>query len=132
MSVSFYIFITQNCRTFSSNSTADKANFSELEEGNSGAEFAVLCIKETNPVAVVADLNDGLIFSQVPHNCLPTRTGRGQDVLNLSVPGHNADVLGRLKERSNKGCQIKPGSSMGQTKTSYSNDHACALPCKHG
>lgn len=32
MSVSFYIFITQNCRTFSSNSTADKANFSELEK----------------------------------------------------------------------------------------------------
>ena len=52
----------------------------------------------TNPVAVVTDLDDGLVLSQVPHHCFPTGVGWGQDVLNLPVPGHYTDVFSRLKE----------------------------------
>lgn len=73
---------------------------SDLAEGNFGLGLAVFCIKATNPVAVVTDLDDGLILSQVPHDCFPARVGRGQDVLNLPVPGHNADVFSRLKEET--------------------------------
>lgn len=85
-----------------------------MAKGNSQAEF---CIKVTNPVTVVADLDDGLILSQVPHNCFPTGAGRGQDVLNLSVPGHNTDVLSRLKEMTNASIvKTNLNVSMGETK----------------
>ena len=40
----------------------------------------------THPVAVVTDLYDGFILSQVPDNSFPTGAGRGQDVLHLPVP----------------------------------------------
>lgn len=46
---------------------------------------------------MVADLDDGFVLSQVPHNCFPAGVGRGQDVLNLPVPGHDTDVFSRLK-----------------------------------
>lgn len=69
---------------------------SDLAEGNFG--HAVFCIEGTNPVAVVTDLDDGLVLPQVPYNCFPTGVDRGQDVLNLPVPGHNANVFSRLKE----------------------------------
>lgn len=49
-----------------------------------------------DPVAVVADLDDGLVLPQVPHDRLPAGVGGGQDVLHLSVPGHDADVLSGL------------------------------------
>lgn len=47
---------------------------------------------------MVTDLDDGFILPQVPHNCFPAGGGRGQDVLDLSVPGHNTDVFSRLRE----------------------------------
>lgn len=40
----------------------------------------------TNPVAVITDLDDGLILSQIPDYRFPAGVGRGQDVLNLPVP----------------------------------------------
>lgn len=49
---------------------------------------------------MVTDLDDGLILPQVPHNRFPTRVGRGQDVLNLPVPGHHTDVFNRLREEA--------------------------------
>lgn len=51
---------------------------------------------------MVTDLDDGLVLPQVPDDGFATRVGRGQDVLNLPVPGHNADVFGRLKEETDK------------------------------
>lgn len=61
---------------------------------------AKLCIKPTNPVAVIADLDDGLVLPQVPHHCFPAGVGRGQDVLHLPVPGHHADVFSRLRKEA--------------------------------
>lgn len=72
-------------------------NFVFLAEDHLGLN--VIC-KATHPVAVVTDLDDGLILSQIPHNCFPTGAGRGQDVLNLPVPGHNTDVFSRLKNET--------------------------------
>lgn len=67
------------------------------------SEFSIsiidILITTTDPVAVITDLYDGLILSQVPHHCFPTGGGRSQDVLNLPVPRHNADVFSRLKHR---------------------------------
>lgn len=48
---------------------------------------------------MVADLDNGLVLPQVPYNCFPTGIDRGQDVLNLPVPGNNANVFSRLKEQ---------------------------------
>lgn len=61
------------------------------------SDMAPFVFKATNPVAVVTDLDDGFVLSQVPHNCFPTGVGRGQDVLNLAIPRHDADVFSRLK-----------------------------------
>lgn len=70
-------------------------------------DLLVFCIKATikkkkatNPVAVVTDLDDGLVLSQIPHDCFPTGVSRGQDMLNLPVPRHNTDVFSRLKEET--------------------------------
>lgn len=48
---------------------------------------------------MVTDLDNGLVLPQVPYNCFPTGIDRGQDVLNLPVPGNNANVFSRLKEQ---------------------------------
>lgn len=56
--------------------------------------------EDTYPVAVVADFNDEVILTQVPDWRSPTGVGWGQDVLDLSVPGHEADVLHGLSDKS--------------------------------
>lgn len=84
--------------------------------------LAVFRVKATNPVAVVADLDNRLVLSQVPHNCFPAGVGRGQDVLNLSVPGHDADVFSRLKEET-KGVTVKANLNIQMRNT--------VEPCKH-
>lgn len=82
----------------SDQSTSDK--FAVIWQKVTSHLFTVSSFQATNPVAVVTDLDDGLILSQVPHNCFPTGVGRGQDVLNLPVPGHDTDVFSRLKEET--------------------------------
>lgn len=73
---------------------------------------------------MVTDLDNGLVLSQVPHNCFPTGIGRGQDVLNLPVPGHDTDIFSRLKEKTKAGAvNTNLTLSMGQTKHKYSNYH---------
>lgn len=49
---------------------------------------------------MVTDLDDGLVLPQVPYNCFSTGVGRGQNVLNLPVPGHHTDVFNRLREEA--------------------------------
>lgn len=65
-------------------------------------------IWDTNPVAVVADLNNGLVLPQVPHNSFAAWVDRGQDVLDLSVPGDGAYVFSRLKKKKNHGRLLYP------------------------
>ena len=103
---------------------------SNLEVGKS--RLAVFCIKATYPVAVVTDLDDGFVLSQVPHNCFPTGAGRGQDVLNLPVPGHDTDVFSRLKAET-KAVTVKTNLTLclRQTDHWYPNaDTTKAVPCK--
>lgn len=96
-------------------------------------DSAVYCIKATDPVAVVTDFDDGLVLSQVPHDCFPTGVGRGQDVLDLPVPGHDADVFSRL-EQETKAVTVKTNltESLGQTDIQmmilHSLSHANTVP----
>lgn len=76
--------------------------------------LAVFFIKATDPVAVITDLDDWLVLSQIPHDCFPAGVGRGQDVLNLPVPGHNADVFSRLKDET-KAVTVKTNLTVSQT-----------------
>lgn len=62
-----------------------------------------LCVSaggRTYSVAVVADFNDEVVLAEVPHWGPATRAGWGQDVLDLSVPRHTADVLQRLSDKT--------------------------------
>lgn len=47
---------------------------------------------------MVADLNNGLVLPQIPHDRFPAGVDRGQDVLDLPVPGDGANVFSRLKK----------------------------------
>lgn len=78
-------------------------------------------IQVTNPVAVVADLNNWLVLSQVPHNRFPAWVDRGQDVLDLPVPGDGADVFSRLIKRK---IVISTGLAM-RVNTSHICDYRC-------
>jgi len=55
----------------------------------------------THPVIVVTDFDDGFVLPEIPHSSSATRTGRRQDVLDLPVPRHAADVLERLSHTEN-------------------------------
>lgn len=48
---------------------------------------------------MVADLDNGFVLPQVPDNRFATWADRGQDVLDLPVPGDGADVFSGLKEQ---------------------------------
>lgn len=52
----------------------------------------------TYSVAVVADFDDEVVLPEVPHRRSAARAGRRQDVLDLPVPRHAADVLQRLQD----------------------------------
>lgn len=52
--------------------------------------------RKTYSVTVVADFNNEVILTKIPHRGSATGVGRGQDVLDLSVPCHTAYVLHRL------------------------------------
>lgn len=56
---------------------------------------------------MVADFNDQVVLAEVPHRGSATRAGRGQDVLDLSVPRHTADVLQRLSDKNTQSQQLK-------------------------
>ena len=62
--------------------------------------FHKMILKIPYPVAVVADFNDEVILAEVPDSSAAAGTGRGQDVLHLTVPRHAADVLQRLGSSS--------------------------------
>lgn len=63
--------------------------------------------EETYPVAVVADFNDEVVLAEVPHRRSPAGVGRGQDVLDLSVPRHKADVLHGLMDENQTSAALK-------------------------
>ena len=48
---------------------------------------------------MVADFNDEVVLAEVPDGGAAAGTGRGQDVLHLTVPRHAADVLQRLRRQ---------------------------------
>lgn len=54
--------------------------------------------RHTYSVAVVADFDDEVVLPEVPHRRSAARAGRRQDVLDLPVPRHAADVLQRLQD----------------------------------
>lgn len=45
---------------------------------------------------MVADFDDEVILAEIPDGGSAARAGRGQDVLDLSIPRYTADVLQRL------------------------------------
>lgn len=73
---------------------------------------------------MITDLYNGLILSEIPHNCFPTGVGRGKDVLNLSVPRHNTDVFSRLKQKREavRVTTKEPGSMPKESRVSNANE----------